>query len=144
MRIRFIKAEDTYPLRLMVLRPGGVEEDTHFPNDRLEDAFHLAAQVDEQLIAVASFYPEKRKELIGWKQYRLRGMATHPEFVGRGTGKRLILFALDHLKAQHADLVWCNARLGAVEFYEKVGFEKLGEQLEIEGIGPHYLMHRRV
>ena len=144
MHIRFIKAEATYPLRLMVLRPGGIVEDTHFPNDRLEGAFHLAAQIHQQLISVASFYPEKNSALLGWKQYRLRGMATHPDFAGKGAGSLLIRFALDHLKAQHADLVWCNARLLAVPFYKNMGFETIGEQFDSEGIGPHYLMHRPV
>ncbi|MBP6313020.1 MAG: GNAT family N-acetyltransferase [Flavobacteriales bacterium] len=144
MRIRFIKAEATYPLRLMVLRPGGVVEDTHFPNDRLEGAFHLAAQKDDQLISVASFYPEKNGALMGWKQYRLRGMATHPDFAGKGAGSLLIRFALEHLAAQHVDVVWCNARLHAIPFYKKVGFETLGGQFDLEGIGPHNLMHRRV
>ena len=144
MHIRFIKTEDTYPLRLLVLRPGGILEDTHFANDRLDGAFHLGAQHHEQLITVASFYPEKKSDLVGWKQYRLRGMATHPDFVGQGGGTQLLRFALDHLKAQHADVIWCNARLVALPFYEKIGFEILGEQFDIEGIGPHYLMHRRV
>jgi len=144
MRIRFIKAFDTYPLRLQVLRPGGVEEDVHFANDRLAGAFHLGIQIGEHRISVASFYPEAHPELMGWKQYRLRGMATHPDFEGQGAGTKLLKFAIEHLQAQHADLLWCNAREKAVSFYERLGFKVHGERFEIPGIGGHFVMVRNV
>ncbi len=144
MRIRFIKAPDTYALRLQVLRPGGVLEDVDFTNDRLEYAFHLGVHIGGHRIAVASFYPEGHPELTGWKQYRLRGMATHPDFQGQGVGSQLMRFALEHLKAQHADLIWCNARVGALPFYERAGYRIHGERFEIPGIGGHFVMYRRL
>lgn len=144
MRVRFIRTEDTYPLRLLVLRPGGAIEDTHFANDRLEGSFHIGITLNDELVSVGSFYPEKHKGLKGWKQYRLRGMATHPAHQGKGAGEKLLRFALDHLKAQNADLLWCNARIEAVHFYERLGLVAEGEPFEIPGIGMHYLMQRRV
>ena len=96
------------------------------------------------VIAIASFHPEKHAGLKGWKQFRLRGMATHPDHVGKGIGKALLTFAMDHLKAQHADLLWCNARVLAVPFYEKLGFIREGPEFDIPGIGGHFLMHRKV
>ena len=144
MHVRFIKASETYPLRLLVLRTGGTEEDVHFANDRLEGAFHLGVHIGEHRIGVGSFYPEKHEDLRGWKQYRLRGMATHPDFQGQGAGARLMQFALTHLKAQHADLVWCNARVNAVAFYERAGFTTVGERFEIPGIGGHFVMYKRL
>lgn len=143
MRIHFIKAQDTYPLRLLVLRPGGVEEDVHFANDRLDGAFHLGVQIGAHRIAVGSFYPEAHPTLTGWKQFRLRGMATHPDFQGQGAGGRLLRFALEHLKAQHADVLWCNARIKAVPFYEREGLAVRNGPFEIAGIGRHYVMSRR-
>ncbi len=67
-------------------------------------------------------------------------MATDPEFQGIGAGKRLMTFAIEHIKAQRADMIWCNARVIAIPFYEKMGFEIKGDQFEIPGIGPHFLM----
>ncbi|MBL7938704.1 MAG: GNAT family N-acetyltransferase [Flavobacteriales bacterium] len=144
MRVRFIKAQDTHALRLKVLRPGGLLEDVDFANDRLVGAFHLGLQIGEHRISVGSFYPEPHPELNGWKQFRLRGMATHPDFQGQGAGARLLRFALEHLKAQHADLLWCNARVKAVPFYERAGLAVHGERFEIPGIGGHYVMYRRL
>lgn len=144
MRVRFIRTEETYPLRLLVLRPGGVLEDTHFANDRLEGAFHLGVFAESRIIGVGSFYPEKHDALKGWKQYRLRGMATHPDHQSKGVGAKLIRFALEHLLAQKADLLWCNARIKAVPFYERLGFQIEGDAFEIAGIGTHYMMRRKV
>lgn len=144
MRVRFIRTEDTYPLRLLVLRPGGVIEDTHFANDRLDGCFHLGVVAHEEIISIGSFYPEKHKGLKGWKQFRLRGMATHPDHQGQGAGEKLMRFGFDHLQAQKADLLWCNARIRAVPFYERLGLQVEGSAFEIEGIGTHYLMWRKV
>ncbi len=36
--------------------------------------------------------------------------------------------------------MWCNARSGARTFYERAGFCVEGEEFEIAGIGPHFLM----
>ncbi len=144
MRVQFIKVADTYPLRLKVLRPGGIEDDVHFANDRLEGAFHLGVYIGAHLIGVGSFYPEAHPALTGWKQYRLRGMASHPDFQGQGAGGRLLRFAMDHLLAQHADVLWCNAREKAVAFYEREGFLREGLLFDIPGIGGHYVMYRRL
>lgn len=144
MRIHFIKAQDTYPLRLKVLRPGGSEEDVHFANDRLPTAFHLGVQIGDHRIAVGSFYPEAHPQLTGWKQFRLRGMATHPDFQGQGAGGKLLRFALEHMKAQHADVLWCNARVKAMTFYERAGLVLHGELFDIPGIGGHYVMYKRL
>ena len=144
MHVRFIRTEDTYALRLLVLRPGGVIEDTHFANDRLEGSFHLGVVLDDAIICVGSFYPEKHQFLKGWKQFRLRGMATHPDHQNKGVGERLMRFAMEHLQAQMADLLWCNARIKAVPFYERLGLRVDGDPLEIPGIGTHYLMWRKI
>jgi hypothetical protein len=40
--------------------------------------------------------------------------------------------------------LWCNARLVAVPFYERLGLEAVGPEFDIPGIGPHYVMWRAV
>lgn len=144
MRIRFIKARETWPLRHRVLRPNQTLEDCDYPNDRNPESFHLGVFIGEHLIGTGSFYAERNDSLKGWKQYRLRGMATHPEFQGQGAGARLIRFAIEHLRAQRCDLVWCNARENASGFYDKLGFKLHGEPFHIDGIGMHFVMYRRL
>jgi ribosomal protein S18 acetylase RimI-like enzyme len=144
MRIKFIKAPDTWALRHRVLRPHQTLEDCDYPNDRNPDSFHLGVFIGEHLVCIGSFYAEKNMDLKGWKQYRLRGMATHPDFQNQGAGTKLLTFALDHLKAQRADLLWCNARSNAKAFYERANFTVVGVPFTIEGVGEHYVMQRRI
>jgi len=144
MRIKFIKAADTWSLRHRVLRPHQTMEDCDYPNDRNPDSFHLGVFIGEHLIGIGSFYGEKHPDLKGWKQYRLRGMATHPDFRGQGAGSRLLRFAFEHLRAQRCDLLWCYARSVAKDFYAGLEFTTHGEPFDMEGIGEHYVMQRRI
>jgi len=72
------------------------------------------------------------------KAYQLRGMATKQKEQGKGFGRQILEAEIDYLREQtDATLLWCNARLPAVDFYKKFGFEFVGEEFEVEGIGPH-------
>ncbi|MBK9059287.1 MAG: GNAT family N-acetyltransferase [Flavobacteriales bacterium] len=144
MRIRFIKPAETHALRHTVLRPGQQLEEMAWSQDQAEDSFHLGLSIGGHLISVVTFIRERNELLRGWKQYRLRGMATHPEFQGQGAGTKLLHFGIDHLRTLKADLVWCNARESAKAFYGKEGFLPEGAQFDIEGIGVHQLMLLRL
>lgn len=144
MRIAFIKAKDCWPLRHQVLRPHQSIEDCDYPNDRNPDSFHLGAFDGERLVAVGSFYKERHETVLGHFQWRLRGMAVLPDYRGQGVGAELIAFALDELKAKRADVVWCQARESAVGFYTKLGFATKGEPFVLEGVGAHFIMHKRL
>jgi len=135
--IKFISAADTLPLRSAVLRKNMPLANCVF--DRDQDGFHLGAYVDDQLVSVATFFPEDYPE-YGALGYRLRGMATDPAFAGKGYGAQLIKFALEHLKNAGASYLWCNARSAAAGFYQKLNFELISEEFEIQGIGPHFNM----
>ncbi len=39
-------------------------------------------------------------------------------------------------------LLWCNARVVALGFYTKLGLHTEGDEFDIPGIGPHYVMTR--
>ncbi|MBK7556776.1 MAG: hypothetical protein IPI55_19925 [Flavobacteriales bacterium] len=55
MRIAYLKAPDTWPLRHLVLRPHQPIEECDYPNDRNPDSFHLEPSARTRLIAIASF-----------------------------------------------------------------------------------------
>jgi len=143
MDIARITTLETYPLRLLVLRPNGSLKDVQWPHDNDEGAFHLGASNGAGLIGVGTFYPEKHKGLKGPRPFRLRGMATHPDHRGRGAGGMIVRQAMEELRKRDSTLVWCNARIKAVPFYEREGFEAHGEAFELPGIGMHYVMWRR-
>lgn len=141
--IRFISAEDTLALRSVVLRDGAPYENCIFPTDNIEGAFHLGGFIDNDLVVVASFFPNNHPEHPG-NGYQLRGMATNPLHAGKGMASQLISFAVTQLNATTAQYLWCNARVSAIGFYEKSDFELISEIFEIEGVGPHRAMLREL
>lgn len=140
MEVLRIKAIDTYAIRHKMLRPNGTVEDCMFHGDHDELTFHLGAFVDKKLVSVASFYFERHPSFHEPYQYRLRGMATLPEYQGQGHSSALLRTAFPVIKNNQCALLWCNAREKATGFYLKVGFESKGEIFTIQNIGKHSLM----
>lgn len=140
MEVLRIKAVDTHPIRHKMLRPNGSIEDCVFQGDSDELTFHLGAFVDKKLVSVASFYFEKHPTFPETYQYRLRGMATLPEYQGQGLSSALLRTAFPVIKQNQCTLLWCNAREKAMGFYQNVGFKPSGELFTIQNIGKHILM----
>jgi GNAT superfamily N-acetyltransferase len=142
MHVRRITVEETWPLRLQALRPGGKLAERHFENDGQEKQFHLGVEIGPKLICIGSFHPERHGSFDHTRQYRLRGMATDPQHQGRGAGSLLIDAAIKELRSMQVELLWCNARRGARVFYERAGLQIHGDEFDVPGIGPHFLMYR--
>lgn len=140
MEVKQIDAKDTFNIRQKILRPHGSKEECSFPGDNDDLSFHLGAYVDEKLVSVASFYMDNHPSIEAEYQFRLRGMATSDDNRGQGMSSALLRTAFPLITKNHVNTLWCNARISAVGFYEKVGFSAIGEEFEIEGIGPHVLM----
>ncbi len=141
--IEVISATDTYQLRHQVLRPNQTLKDCKYPLDFEELSLHLGAFVNNKLISVGSFYYERNDAFSDNDQYRLRGMATNPEYRSLGAGSKIMQHAIDNLGERNSDVLWCNARITVSDFYKKLGMKEHGEVFEIEPIGPHKLMYVR-
>lgn len=127
-----------------MLRPHGTLEDCIFRGDTDEMTFHLGAFVDKKLVSVASFYFENSPKFQDQYQYRLRGMATLPEYQGQGLSSALLKTAFPVIKQNQCTLLWCNAREKAIGYYEKVGFVPHGELFSVPQIGKHILMSIKI
>lgn len=143
IRIRRVSAAKVYPLRHKVLRPNRTLADCVFLQDNDPETAHFAAEHEGEIIGIASVALNPR-EGDPENTWRLRGMATAPEWQGQGIGAQVLAACLEHARAQGSSLMWCNARTSALEFYRKHGFETVGEEFDIKGIGPHYVMIRRL
>jgi predicted GNAT family N-acyltransferase len=64
-------------------------------------------------------------------------MATEPDVRGSGAGRALIVEGLARVAARGGDVVWCDARVSAAGFYERMGFAVVTDEFEKTGIGPH-------
>jgi ribosomal protein S18 acetylase RimI-like enzyme len=139
--IRRVTAEDIRPLRHSVLRPGQAFLETRYPGD--DAGLHFGAFDGDRLVGIASLYEEGRADgpAGGW---RLRGMATDPDVRGAGYGAALLAACVEEVAGAGGTEVWCNARMAAVGFYRRAGFEVVSEEFDVPGIGPHLVMARRV
>jgi predicted GNAT family N-acyltransferase len=144
VNISKVDAEKVRALRHSELRKGQDFSTTSYLKDYEEDTFHMACIVDEKIVTCATFYPEKSSKLKSDNTYRLRGMATDSDFQRKGYATDLMNESFKELKNRDCDMVWCNARLVAVDFYKSSGFKITGEIFDIAEIGPHYYMYKEI
>jgi len=142
--VRPISSAETFPLRLAVLRPGRPRESAMFAGDDAPDTKHFGAFRNGKLLSIASLFASELPERPGLPAYQLRGMATAEEARNQGLGKALVAASLDFLREKHGRLLWCNARIAAVEFYRHLGFSTIGPEFDIPEVGPHFRMWREV
>jgi len=144
VNITKVDAEKVRALRHSELRKGQDFSTTSYLKDYEVDTFHMACIVDEKIVTCATFYPEKSIKIKSDNTYRLRGMATDSNFQRKGYATDLMNESFKELKNRDCDMVWCNARLVAVDFYKSSGFKITGEIFDIEAIGPHYYMYKEI
>lgn len=144
MLIKEVKASNIRRTRHRNLRQGKPYSTTSYKRDDESTTFHLACLLNNEAISCATFYPENNSFFAKEKAYRLRGMATDLEYRKKGIGKKIMLQAVEKIKKKKGTLLWCNARLVAVDFYKKLGLQIKGEEFDISDIGPHYLMYKKI
>lgn len=150
IKIRQITALETYPVRHPVLRAGRPLEDCAFSGDDVETTIHLGAFVNGELAAVTSLMKnsdatfKEFNHLMNDNAYQLRGMAVLENRQGHGLGKKLLLRAEEIMKQKNVSLLWFNARINAVPFYEKLDYHIEGKSFEIPLIGVHYKMYKEL
>lgn len=143
--IRFISAEQTLPLRSLVLRNGLPEAECMFDHDTLPTTFHLGYYIEEnELTCILTCMKENHGKLAK-DAYRLRGMATHPAHRRKGYAAELLNACISHLQNQlNIEYLWFNARTIAFPFYEALGFEFISDEFDIPGIGTHREMFKYI
>jgi len=129
-----------YDIRKEVLRKN-IDLPYKFNGDFDEKTFHLGAFKNKELVGVVSFMKASLND-VDENQYQLRGMATLPKVRGEGFGKLLIDEGVRILQDMNIEIVWCNARIKAVGFYQKNAFKVEGELFDIPKVGDHYKMKR--
>jgi len=144
VEVRLCPVEEILPLRWEILRPGFPRESAIFAGDEEPGTFHVGAFLRGDLVGVASYYreplPEKPELPNAWQ---LRGMATRPDVRGSGLGRAVLELGEREARARGGAFLWCNARVVAVGFYQRHGWETLGDQFEIPTVGSHFRMVRR-
>jgi predicted GNAT family N-acyltransferase len=140
--IKLISSKDCFELRKKVLWPHKKLNQCSIDIDNHPDSFHLGAFCGDRLVSMGSFFKQENKLFNNQLQYRLRAMATDNNYRNIGSGSKLIKKSFEILKKKKIEILWCDARLIAVDFYKKNGFKISSNIFEIPIIGPHYVMKK--
>ena len=145
--VRAARWEEIVDLRHAVLRQGLPREEALFAGDDLPTSRHCGAFADGVAVCCATLHASEWEGEAAWQ---LRGMATLPEFRGKGVG-RAVLEVMEADFNGHGGagagagaLCWCNARVPAVGFYETMGWRVVSGMFEIPTAGPHVKMVKRL
>lgn len=133
-----IIAGETHPLRRSVLRDGTKSDQVTFDGDDESTTFHLGVLDGGSLVAISTWMERRYPDLPALTGYQLRGMAIDPTHRSGGIGSLLLGGGLDRCRSQAVELVWARARLSALGFYERHGFETRGpEYIDLTTGLPH-------
>ena len=141
MKTEIINKTLTYEIRKTVLWPHIKNNDYTISVDNDPNTFHLGTFLNNKVISIGTFVKENNSKFTEKHQYRLRAMATHKEYRKRGAGKMLFLKGLDILKSKKITLLWCDARLIAIPFYESVNMKSVKGIYHIKYIAPQKTMY---
>ncbi len=141
--IKEISAQQTWPVRHPVLRKGRPLEDVYMQADEAPTTFHLGVYYKKELVGVASFMDDSHPEFVG-EQARLRGMAVLPHYRKKGLAGLLLKKGEDLLRQKNKEILWFNARIVALSFYKKMGYQTIGSEFDIPLVGPHYVMKKNL
>jgi len=143
IKIKKIGAEEAIPIRQAVLRQGKPISSCIFKGDELKSTVHFGLFSKGKLVAVTTFNDNQH---LGFKgsQIQLRGMAVLDQYKTKGYG-RLLLETGEQLATQKkVTILWFNARIAAIPFYEKFGYKSIGSSFEIPDVGTHFVMYKEM
>ena len=108
------------------------------------DAAHFVAyDASGEVVGVATVFPQDHP-VTGEAAWRLRGMAVAEPVRSTGCGGFLLRAVFDHVAAEGGRLLWCNARVTALDFYLRHGLGIDSEVFHVPGGGPHRRMRREL
>lgn len=100
-------------------------------------AFHLACFLGARLVGCLLLTPHDTREI------KMRQVAVAPDLQRQGIGKRLVHYCEEFCAARGFREIVLHAREGAVNFYERLGYERRGEQF-VEVTIPHWFMRKEL
>ena len=122
-----LTTEDTYPLRLAVLRAGTPSNDASFDGDDLATTFHLGVRLGGSIVAVSTWMERRYPDRPDGPGFQLRGMASGPAHRGSGLARMVLEVGIERCRQLGASLVWARARDEAIGFYKQHGFVVVGK-----------------
>ena len=67
-------------------------------------------------------------------EFKIERMAIAKSYREKNVGRRLLNFALEHVKKQNPKKIWLRSQVQAKEFYEKCGFVAKSKPFDMYGV----------
>lgn len=144
VEIKQVEVQSVIPVRHRVLRKGKSLSKSYFEGDTLSTTYHFAAYLSDEVIGCTTLMFKLHDKINHTNIYQLRGMAVLDEYHGNNIGKKLLQHAEEYLKVKEIKIIWCNVRIKAVPFYSKYGYKNISDPFNIEDVGIHVLMQKRL
>ncbi len=136
-----LAADETHPLRLVVLRADTPSRTVTFAEDDWPGTVHLGVRDSVGIVAISTWIPRPHLDEAA---VQLRGMATAPHIQGHGVGA-ILLEAGCARASRLTSLVWARARDAALTFYLRHGFTIEGDGfIDEQTQKPHHVIVRRL
>lgn len=143
--VQQLNIEEIMPLRVRVLRKGTPITHAAYLEDSYPDVVHLGVVRDGHAIGTSTWFMKECPEQPGTTAMQLKGMAVDDTLQTSGVGRQLIDAGLALATERGAQIVWARARDSAIGFYEKCGFDVVGDGFIDEPTGmPHHIVVRSV
>lgn len=128
LEIKSVPLEVVLPIRQEVMYPGQSAELAQVAGD--EEAIHWGLFSGEKLVSVISLF----NSLKYGRSLQFRKFATLADYQGKGYGSRLLQEVINYGVSHGYAVIWCNARVSALGFYNRFGFCQDGDAWQKNGI----------
>lgn len=137
-----VPTDEVLVLRMSVLRDGTPSQDPRYIGDDTEGSMNLGIRESGVLVACSTWLPRPWPLDVDAPATQLRGMAVAKHLQSKGLGRILLQAGIDRAMLIGSTYVWARARDNALYFYERNGFETIGDQFidEASGLGHHLVM----
>jgi GNAT superfamily N-acetyltransferase len=137
-----VPTSEVLVLRMAVLRDGTPSQDPRYADDDTEGSVNLGIRESGLLVACSTWLPRPWPLDQTAPATQLRGMAVAKHLQSKGLGNILLQAGITRAKTLESTYVWARARDRALYFYERNGFETIGDQFidEASGLGHHLVM----
>jgi GNAT superfamily N-acetyltransferase len=124
IHIEQIRPDLTWRIRHEVMYPDAPLQQVKLDNDT--DGTHFGLFLNGYLTSVVSLFNDE-------DIYQFRKFATLVSAQGNGYGTKLLEYIIDFVIQRGGKRICCNARLSAVSFYERFGFQKTDQYFTKDG-----------
>lgn len=129
--------EKYYRLRYEVLRKPWNQSYASTLDETENESIHILIKDDKGNALAAG-----RLQINSTEQGQLRSMAVHPDYQGKGLGKKLIQELERIAKSKGMKELILDARENAVAFYKANGYVITGPSYLLFGVIPHFVMQK--